>query len=94
MLGWIVPILFLIVSIVLLSGRGAWLIAGYNTLSKDEKKKINEKRLCRELGVLLFVVAIIKLIRQMVSFDFPDALLCIVAIVIFFIYGAVRKKLF
>lgn len=92
MLGWIVPIIFLILSILLLSGKGAWLIAGYNTLSKDEKKRVDEKRLCREVGILLLVLAVVKLIRQMVSIDFPDTFLCIIAIVIFFVYGAMKKK--
>ena len=46
MLGWIVPIIFLILSILLLSGKGAWLIAGYNTLSKDEKKRVDDLEGC------------------------------------------------
>ena len=42
--------LFLILSLVLLSGRGAWLIAGYNTMSPEEKARYDEKALCRSTG--------------------------------------------
>lgn len=42
--------LCLILSIVLLSGHGALLIAGYNTATEKEKAEYNEKKLCRATG--------------------------------------------
>ncbi len=51
----IVPLL--IMAIALLCGKGAFMIAGYNTMSKDEQAKYNEKALCRFVGGLLFVVS-------------------------------------
>ena len=51
----IVPIL--IMAVFLLNGKGAFLIAGYNTLSITEKAKYNEKALCRFVGWLLIVVS-------------------------------------
>ncbi len=39
------------------SGRGAFLISGYNMLSKEKKARYNEKALCRFTGNLLFLVA-------------------------------------
>ena len=36
-------LLLLVISIVLLCGRGSWLIAGYNTASEEERKKYDEK---------------------------------------------------
>ena len=36
---WIVFVIFAVLSIVLLSGHGSWFISGYNTASKEEKKK-------------------------------------------------------
>lgn len=49
-------VLLVILGLVLLSGRGAFLIAGYNTASKEEKEKIDEKKLCKYVGkqMLLF----------------------------------------
>lgn len=42
----------------LLRGRGAWLIAGYNTASKEEKEKYDEKALCRFTGKILLATAL------------------------------------
>ena len=39
-------IIFAVLSVVLISGHGSWLISGYNTASKEEKAKYNEKKLC------------------------------------------------
>ena len=51
---WIVFVIFAVLSIVLLSGHGSWFISGYNTASKEEKKKYDEKKLCRTMGCLLY----------------------------------------
>ncbi len=38
-------------------GKGAFLIAGYNTASETEKRTIDEKKLCKLTGRLMFVLA-------------------------------------
>ena len=38
-------IVFFIIGIVILIGKGDWLIAGYNTASEEERKKVNIVRL-------------------------------------------------
>ena len=38
-------------------GKAAWLIAGYNTSSKEEKEKYDLDALCRGVGHLLFALA-------------------------------------
>ena len=58
---WIVFILFTILSIILLSGHGSWLISGYNTASKEEKEKYDEKKLCRTMGFGMSIIAILAL---------------------------------
>jgi len=50
-------VLFLVLGIVLWNGKGSWLIAGYNTSSKYEKSKYNEKALCRFVAKLMFFCA-------------------------------------
>lgn len=45
-----------IFGLVLCTGRGADLIAGYNTASPAEKAKWNEKALCRAVGILLLLM--------------------------------------
>lgn len=59
---WIVYVGFIILailSIVLISGHGSWFISGYNTASKEEKAKYNEKKLCRTTGIGMSVIAIL-----------------------------------
>ena len=51
---FIVPGIFF--SVILCSGNGADLIAGYNTASHAERAKWDEKALCRGVGVLLLVM--------------------------------------
>ena len=50
--------LFLLFGFLLWNGKGAFLIAGYNTSSKDEKSKYNEKALCRFVAKLMFFCAL------------------------------------
>lgn len=59
---WIVYIGFVILavlSIILISGHGSWFISGYNTATKEEKAKYDEKKLCRTMGIGMSVIAIL-----------------------------------
>ena len=58
---WVVFVILALMSIVLFTGRGAGLIAGYNTASKAEKSKYDEKKLCRVTGAGLSVVTVLVL---------------------------------
>ena len=49
--------LFLVLGIVFAAGKGANLIAGYNTASPEEKAKTDEKKLLKAMSVLMFVLA-------------------------------------
>jgi len=49
--------LFIVLGSVFMSGKGAWLIAGYNTSSAYEKSRTDEKALCRFMGKSMFVLA-------------------------------------
>ena len=55
-------LLFLIFGILLWNGKGAFLIAGYNTSSKEEQSKYNEKALCRFVAKLMFFRAVCMLL--------------------------------
>ena len=56
---YFVVLLFALLSGLLLSGRGSWLIAGYNTASKEKKEQYDEKKLCRIMGAGLGVITLI-----------------------------------
>ncbi len=71
---WIVLVVFIILavlSIVLISGHGSWLISGYNMASKEEKAKYNEKKLCRTVGIGMSVIAILLLIMGLLESVLP-----------------------
>ena len=58
----ILALLFLILAICLFLGHGAWLIAGYNTLSPEEQQQFDKKKLCRATGIICGVCSILLLI--------------------------------
>lgn len=71
LIAYVIIIIFVICAVFLLFGKGSWLIAGYNTAGKEEKEKIDEKKLCRSMGVLLLLVAgILGLITYVDTDDF------------------------
>ena len=59
MIVWIVFGIFAVISIILFSGHGSWFISGYNTASKEERKKYDEKKLCWTMGIGISIIAII-----------------------------------
>lgn len=50
--------LFVLLGIVFRAGKGASLIAGYNTMSEEEKAKINEEELLKTMGNMSFNLTI------------------------------------
>ena len=48
--------LFILLGLLFASGRGADLIAGYNTMSAREKEKYDKKKLCKAMAKLMFVL--------------------------------------
>ena len=50
----IMIVIFLIIGIVLYSGKGAYLIAGYNTLEEQEKDQYDAVALCKFMGKMMF----------------------------------------
>ena len=55
----VIMLLLIAMSIVLLMGKGAWLIAGYNTLDKEEKEQYDSVALCKFFGKYLLSVALL-----------------------------------
>lgn len=64
-----ISILFVILTIILLSGRGSFLVAGYNTLSKDEKEKFDKKALSRQAGWVLLLIDIPVIILTILDYS-------------------------
>ncbi len=55
---WVVLVIFVLLTICLLTGHGENLISGYNTASQKEKDKYNTKKLCRVEGIGMLVITI------------------------------------
>lgn len=58
-LNFILAAIFIIFAIVVITGKGDELMAGYNTASEEKRKKVNIKRLRLLITTLLFIVSIL-----------------------------------
>ena len=53
----VIAALFFVLGVLFASGKGANLIAGYNTASREEKAKTDEKKLLKAMSVFMLVLA-------------------------------------
>ena len=53
----LVGCLFILLGIMLSLGKWSFLIAGFNTMSKEEKEKYDVLALCKFMGKLMFIIA-------------------------------------
>ena len=95
---WVVGIILAIFSIILLTGHGANLIAGYNTASKEEKDKYNAKKLSRVVGsgmtVITGLVFVMGIFENVLPASFATIFLIIVIdiVIMLVIANTVCKK--
>lgn len=66
---YILIVIFIIMGVALLFGKGDWLIAGYNTMSKEEKEKFDKRKLCKAVGSEMLFVAFIMAVTAYVDTD-------------------------
>ena len=57
-----------VVSVVLLSGRGAGLLAGYSTTSPSERAHVNAARLCHIMGIATLVCAVYAVVMALLVY--------------------------
>lgn len=55
----VVAMIFIVLAIGMLRGKGAWLIAGYNTADKTEREKYDSVALCKFIGKILLPIGIL-----------------------------------
>ncbi len=82
-LVWVFFVLFLAMSVTLLTGHGSWLISGYNTASKKEKAKYNEKKLCRVTGAGMAVITLLILVMEIFEDVLPADFVAVAVGIIF-----------
>ena len=93
---WIIVGIFSVLSAVLLSGHGAFLIAGYNTASKKEKAKYDEKKLCRVVGFGMLGITVLMALEALLDEKIPAwfhtvVFIAILADIILMMYFANKK---
>lgn len=64
----LLALLFLLLAVFLLRGKGAWLISGYNMMSDKEKSKYDEKKLCRTTGIICLIVVALLAVMAFLGF--------------------------
>jgi len=69
LIWWVILGVFLIVTTILLSGKGSNLVAGFNTMSKDEKEKYDKVKVSKQAGKV-FVFADIGILVFALYFQF------------------------
>lgn len=79
---WVVFFILTIMSITLLLGHGSWLIAGYNTASKEEKAKYNEKKMCQVMGIGMTIITLLILIAKLFEEVLPSNFTVVMIIII------------
>jgi len=50
-------VLFIVLGVILSIGKGAFFIAGFNTMTKEEKDNYDAIALCKFMGKLMFIIA-------------------------------------
>jgi hypothetical protein len=56
-LGFLIPGLMFLLALYFFSGRGTFLISGYNTLPKEDQERYNVKALTQATGIFTVVLA-------------------------------------
>lgn len=69
---YIIIIVFAVLAFIFFSGKGSWLIAGYNTMSDEEREKYNYKRLCRVMGCCMIVIDVLLIISCVIGEKVTD----------------------
>lgn len=96
---WIIIAIFVVMSIILLSGKGGFLIAGYNTSSAKEKAKYNAVKLSRTAGVGMTVITLTLIPLAILKGNIPSwymmfmiSVISIVVIALLIIMNKIAKK--
>ena len=74
-----------VLTVIFWSGKGSWLIAGYNTMNDKEKQKTDRKKLCRVMAYCLGSVDILIIISLILGEEAMENLENIFSAIVIFI---------
>ncbi|WP_119058545.1 DUF3784 domain-containing protein [Candidatus Ornithobacterium hominis] len=63
----VAAIIFIVLGILIKYGKMYWLVAGYNTMPKEEKEKYNIKGIANLFGNVMFGMAIIIILGYLIA---------------------------
>ena len=78
----VIAIILVIFGVIILIGKGDFLVAGYNTASKEKKQKINVKRLRLVIGGFLIIVALTLSLPFLIGNEENTRMITIITIVV------------
>lgn len=81
-MDWMIVIILFIMTILFLSGKGSFLIAGYNTASKADQAKYDEKKLCRVVGLGMGVITCLTAVSMYFEDSAPEWFFTVVPVII------------
>jgi drug/metabolite transporter (DMT)-like permease len=73
--GFVIAALFIVLAVIFLMGKGDKLIAGYNTLSEEERKGINIHRLRVLMAIVSVLTACFCILLSFIGEDRNQALI-------------------
>lgn len=77
---WAITAMMALMSVVLLSGNGGFLIAGYNTANQRQRAKYDERKLSTVMGIGLSVITLTLAFSLSFNFRFPNPMIDTVVI--------------
>lgn len=66
---WWLAALFALFGILILIGKGDWLISGYNTASAEERAQYNIRRLRLVMGITCLAMGVVMLLAPIVKYE-------------------------
>lgn len=78
-----------VISAVMIYGKGGWAVAGYNTMTPEEKSQYDEKKIARGCGFIMLGTAVMLIV---IPYGWPYITLGITAFVISIIVGLVYSN--
>lgn len=69
---YVITVLSVLMTIAFFRGKGSFLIAGYNTASKEEKQRYDEKKLCTVMGGCFTVIDILLVVMCIFEKKLPE----------------------
>lgn len=76
--GWIIVVVLAVISILIFTGKGAFLIAGFNFLREEEKSKYNVNSLCKIIGSGIGIITVITALIVYFNGELPSIISWIV----------------